>query len=159
MDFVPNRPCCRTCGREIDRGVAPGAAGNCERCREESASVRGAESRRRGVVQRLRGRYADAQEWIVRGASSSPHSHLDWILGVRRGAHRDDAVLETSVCELVVLWLEDLALELEHPDLAKPRGRSAVGPQGRLVAAEELRVATRDFAEAFLGPRMDGCPA
>ncbi len=154
MGFVPDRPCCRTCGRKIDSGVAPGAAGNCERCREESGSVRGAESRRRGVVQRLRGRYAEAQEWIIPGVSASPHSHLEWILGVR-SSHRDDAALETSVCELVVLWLEDLALELEHRDVAKP----VVGAQGRLVAAEELRVATRDFAEAFLDPCLDGCPA
>ena len=154
MGFVPNRPCCRTCGRKIDSGVAPGAAGNCERCREESGSVLGAESRRRGVVQRLRGRYAEAQEWIIPGVSPSPHSQLEWILGVR-SSRRDDAALETSLCELVVLWLEDLALELEHRDAAKP----VVAAPGRLVAAEELRVATRDFAEAFLDPCLDGCPA
>jgi hypothetical protein len=158
MDFAPNLPCCRTCGREIDRGVAPGAAGNCERCWEESVSVGSAESRRRGVVQRLRGRYAEAQEWIIPGLSASPHSNLEWILGLR-SSHRDDAALEASVCELVVLWLEDLALELEHPDVAKPPGRSVVGAQERLVAAEELRVATRDFAEAFLASRVDSCPA
>jgi hypothetical protein len=158
MDYGPNRPICRTCGRQIDRGVAPAGAGNCERCGEEASPRDGADSRRRGIVERLRGRYAEAQEWVIADSgSSSPHANLEWILGSRRGAG-DGASIGTSVSELVVLWLEDLALELEHPEVADS-GRGGEGSPARRAAAEELRVATRDFADAFLDPQADGCPA
>jgi hypothetical protein len=154
MDNGPNRPICRTCGRPIDRGVAP--AGNCERCGEEASPLGGADSRRRGIVDRLRGRYAEAQEWVIAGSeSASPHANLDWILGARRGTG-DGGSLDTSVSRLVVLWLEDLALELEHPEQAA-RVRGGVGSPARRAAAEKLRIATRDFADVFLKPGSDRC--
>lgn len=158
MDYGPNRPSCRSCGRPIDRGVA-GGAGNCERCSEDASALRGAESRRRGIVERLRGRYAEAQEWVVPDSGSpSPHANLEWILGARRGAGWDGAALDASVSELVVLWLEDLAVDLERREIADS-ARGGEGLPARRAVAEELRIATRDFADAFLDSQADGCPS
>jgi hypothetical protein len=111
------------------------------------------ESRRAEAFGRLRHRYAQAQEHVSDEFSgAADHSNLDWILGLRRDTRRDEAAIDTSVCELVVLWLEDLALELERPDtpVRPASGREAVAGS-RLEAAEGLRHATRDFADAFLG--------
>jgi hypothetical protein len=168
---------CRRCGGPSDVGVAPDASGHCERCVESSefGAARAAaglpppgasgEEFRRGVVARLRAYYAVARELVDAKASSDPHhEHLEWILGTRSNPAQDDAGLEAGVSELVVLWLEDLASDLDG-SIGLTRTPNRVGGRHpaagrRESAARGLRVATRDFADAFLTDRLQavGCP-
>jgi hypothetical protein len=78
-------------------------------------------------------------------APAEGSAHLEWILGPRRNVLHDRAKFQTELAELVVLWLEDLAVELNAAS-ATP----AAGARRRL-AAQSLQAATRDFAAAFLG--------
>jgi hypothetical protein len=117
-------------------------------------------SRRRALVEKLREQYAEARELVpsARGPVSS-HSNLEWILGPRRNPELDGSELDGAVSELVVLWLEDLALELEAPEW--PRSSSDAGGRMMTIAdadarqsvAQTLRTATRDFAATLLAPR------
>lgn len=104
------------------------------------------EAQRRQVVARLRERYGAARGLVSLG---QPHGHLEWILGARRDLERDDAALDTSVSELVVLWLQDLAAELDNG--IEPES-TLVSSVPREAVAQSLRAATRDFAAAFLSP-------
>ena len=177
MGLSPGTWICRRCGGRSDLGIAPDASGHCERCVEacEFATTRGAgrlpspgasgEEFRRGVVARLRAYYAAARELVDADDSGEPHHvHLEWILGTRSDPQRDDAGLDSGVSELVVLWLEDLASHLDdstdvlgapNPNRAPNRHRA----QGRRESAVRgLRVATRDFADAFVTNRAAaGC--
>ncbi len=109
------------------------------------------DARRRQAVARLRERYGEAHGLVSR---EQPHAHLEWILGKRRDLDRDDAALETSVSELVVLWLQDLAVELDSgvaPRIAADTDESPLASSAsRQDVAERLRIATREFASAFL---------
>ena len=85
------------------------------------------------------------------GTDEPHHVHLDWILGSRSDSDRDDAGVDAGISELVILWLEDLAADLEGSIDAPGASRKAMdrGPDGRLAsAARGLREATRDFAQA-----------
>jgi hypothetical protein len=113
------------------------------------------DSRRRGVVVRLRERYSEAREIVSAGELySDHHGNLEWILGVCRNRDQDDATWNFGVAELVVLWLEDFLLELDGPAFASCHSGSAVtrasSEDARRRAAQELRGATREFAEVFL---------
>jgi hypothetical protein len=76
--------------------------------------------------------------------------HLDWILGPLRNPGSDGAAFETELAELVVLWLEDLVVELN----AEPPQAALAGAtlRQRKLAAAGLHAATREFAAAFLDP-------
>jgi hypothetical protein len=115
------------------------------------------DTRRRGVVARLRERYGDARGLVSREqAYPQPHAHLEWILGTQRNLRQDEAAFETGVSELVVLWLQDLALELDNrtPQSAADSGDIVTSAaHARDGVARDLRTATHDFAEAFLSPR------
>lgn len=73
--------------------------------------------------------------------------HLDWILGSLRNRNNDAAAFDTELAELVVLWLEDLAAELN----AAPGALAGATVAERQLAAAELQAATRAFAAAVLG--------
>ena len=120
------------------------------------------DSRRGGIVVRLRERYSEAREIVsAHELYSEHHGNLEWILGVSRNRDQDEATWNSGVAELVVLWLEDFLLELDGPVFASSHSGSAVtlasSEDARRRAAEELRGATREFAEAFLAER--GMPA
>ena len=106
------------------------------------------ETRKRGVVARLRQRYGEALGVSAPEESDPQHSaHLEWILGSQRDLLRDEAAFSPRVSELVVLWLQDFAQRLEdRPDIAPAE-------DSRHETARDLRAATTDFAEAFLSPR------
>jgi hypothetical protein len=104
------------------------------------------EAQRRQVVAQLRERYGAARGLVSLG---QPHGNLEWILGGRRDLARDDAALDTSVSELVVLWLQDLAADLDNGIEGEDAPASSVS---REAVAESLRTATREFAAAFLSP-------
>jgi hypothetical protein len=120
---------------------------------------------RRGVVARLRAYYSAARELVDAKESVEPHhGHLEWILGTRSNPDRDDAGMDARTSELVVLWLEDLALDLDvsigvtiTPKHAEGRLPAA---GRRKSAAQGLRDATRAFAQAFRTEhaKAEGCP-
>jgi hypothetical protein len=162
---------CRNCGRRNKTVAAAGGAQTCEYCTEVTggpvvgppdAGVAGEpsgaqslrfldETRKRGVVARLRQRYGEARGDSTRKESDPQHSaHLEWILGAQRDLARDEAAFDPRVSELVVLWLQDLAQQLDD------RGDVPPAEDSRREAARDLRTATTDFAEAFLTPRL--CP-
>ncbi len=152
---------CRHCGRRRTAGDADGTMW-CEFCAEafgakpEALPARPPEddSRRREVVARLRERYSTARDLIPSEPPPYAQSfgHLEWILGNQRNPDDDGAALGTDVSRLVVLWLEDLVLELDNPALPDLTGSGggAASSAGRQAAATGLRTASRDFAEAFL---------
>lgn len=149
---------CKSCGRQNENAAAPGEALKCEYCTETSSSR--LDTRKREVVARLRARYGEARE-LVAGEQpyAASYGHLEWILGTRRNLDQDESAFAIGVSELVVLWLQDLALELDGPGLppsARDAGESATSAAGsRQAAAQSLRAATHDFAEAFLSSRRD----
>ena len=106
------------------------------------------DTRRRGVVARLRQRYGEARVASTSDEADPQHSaHLEWILGAQRDLLRDEAAFDPRVSELVVLWLQDFAMQLDDREGAVPAQDS------RSEAARDLRAATTDFADAFLAPR------
>ena len=106
------------------------------------------ETRKRGVVARLRQRYGEARGASASDETDPQHSaHLEWILGAQRDVLRDEAAFDPRVSELVVLWLQDFAQRLDDRQGAPPAEDS------RREAARDLRAATTDFADAFLAPR------
>ena len=122
------------------------------------------DTRKRGVVARLRERYGEARGLVSREeAYPQPHAHLEWILGTQRNLGQDEATLDTGVSELVVLWLQDLAQELDIqalPPSASASGESVIpAADSRQAVAHDLRTATRDFAKAFLRPRAGSVEA
>jgi hypothetical protein len=170
---------CRNCGRANKTVLGANGATACEYC-TEAVMVPPARSRRRhpaaaseaparhtvdevsnrGVLDRLRDRYSQARDLVP---PAEPHSNLEWILGPLRNRKRDEAGFETGLAELVVLWLQDFALELDAPTPALlepgavPSECSAAGP--RQAAVHGLRAATREFAVAFLvRPEGAGAP-
>jgi hypothetical protein len=158
---------CRNCGRRNKTVAAASGAQTCEYCTEVTGGAVAAspepsgapsleeldDSHRRGVVARLRQRYGEA-----RGASapeeSDPHhsAHLEWILGAQRDRLRDEAEFDPRVSELVVLWLQDFAQQLDQ------RQDVAPAEESRHETARDLRAAASDFADAFLSPRPEGRP-
>ena len=115
--------------------------------------------RKRGVVARLRERYSEAREFApsVPPPDAESFAHLEWILGKQRNPEHDEATMSVEVSELVVLWLQDLARELDSPAVFPALSGSDSAAEStagvRQAAADGLRTATRDFAEAFLSPQ------
>lgn len=151
---------CKSCHRRMAVGVAPDPSGNCERCAElaivarvsaspevpERVMTTDEDSPRRAIVDRLRRRYEEAKRVVAaEPPPETDHSHLDWILGSRRSPDRNDAEFDTEISELVVLWLDDLVRQLDGWSSPSDTSCSAV---------RDLRSATREFAQAFLAPRV-----
>jgi hypothetical protein len=159
---------CRNCGRRNKTVAAAGGAQTCEYCTEVTGGAAAGspdpgvagepsgapsldlldDTRKRGVVARLRQRYGEALEASAPEESDPQHSaHLEWILGAQRDLLRDEAAFSPRVSELVVLWLQDFAKRLDD------RQDVAPAEDARHETARDLRAATTDFAEAFLSPR------
>lgn len=132
----------------------------------EPLSTRSSEDdHKRAIVVRLRERYSEARSlvpWEL-PLDSESFSHLEWILGGQRNTEHDETALDTEVSELVVLWLQDLARQLDNQASVPAAPGSAGGPAStedvRHAAADGLRTATRDFAEAFLSSELAPVPA
>ncbi len=162
MKTADRQSTCRHCGRRVTDGTAEGAtrcehhAGNAGAELEAHSAPPEDDVRRREVVARLRERYGAARDLIP--SEPPPYApsfgHLEWILGSQRNLDDDGAALGTNLSRLVVLWLEDLVLELDNPAFPDLTGSDAgTDPTaGRQAAALGLRAASREFAETFLSP-------
>jgi hypothetical protein len=167
MKTVQGKWTCGKCGLSNEAAVIAGWVIRCEFCAEPfhagpdapSARAFDDDHRKRGVVARLRERYSEAREFAssVPPPDAESFAHLEWILGKQRNPEHDEATLSVEVSELVVLWLQDLARELESPAFLSgppvPDSAGASTAGVRQAAADDLRTATRDFAEAFLSPQ------
>jgi hypothetical protein len=155
-DIAPIKPRRVPRGETLVRSPNPSAALTIERRQAESASPVlpvADEAQRRQVVARLRERYGEARDLA---SPTEAHANLEWIIGARRNLGQDEAALDRTVAELVVLWLEDLAVGL---DIQVPSQRAAEADESeisttpsRQAVVHGLRAATREFAVAFLGP-------
>lgn len=108
------------------------------------------DSERRESLVQLRERYAEAQKLV---SSDEPYANLEWILGTRRNITQDPLGLEMKTIELAALWLQDLAVEVDHrlpPPPADDFDGSALSSyQAAKSAAQSLRDATTRFLLAF----------
>ncbi len=130
-------------GSAVERVLGAAGFGHCDPS---------ADGERRESLDRLRDRYAEAQELV---APAEPYDNLEWILGPRRDVSHDPSGLAPNTIELVGLWLQDLASEvdrrLEQTVLAAdPSALESV--QKRHLVAESLRNATERFLSAFRRP-------
>jgi uncharacterized Zn finger protein (UPF0148 family) len=132
---------CEVCGRRARLDEAP------------EASPRSEETRRRQAVSELSDRYAQARELV---SPTEAHTNLEWIIGVRRNLAWDGAAFDREIAQLAVLWLQDLARELDggaSPNLARATDESDWETDPRRAAARRLRLATRDFAAVMFAAR------
>jgi hypothetical protein len=81
------------------------------------------------------------------------HTNLEWILGARRNPTQDPLGFETNTIEVVALWLQDLAVELERQVpgavATETGGETRLADEIRLAMAQNLRNATDRFLAAF----------
>jgi hypothetical protein len=116
------------------------------------------DAEKREALVELRDRYVEARELgpsSERGPYGEHHANLEWILGARRNPTQDPLGFETKTIELVALWLQDLAVELDRrlpTAQAEPKGDALVANEARLSVVRELRDATERFLVAFRRP-------
>jgi hypothetical protein len=119
------------------------------------SDLRSDAEKRESLVQ-LRRQYLEAQKLV---SSDEPYVNLEWILGSRRNITEDPLGLATRTIELVGLWLQDVALELDRrlPPAGGNRDAAALSPNAaRELAARSLRDATERFLLAFRSPTQVG---
>jgi hypothetical protein len=108
------------------------------------------DSEKRESFLQLRERYADARKLV---SSDEPYANLEWILGARRNITQDPPSLGTKTVELAALWLQDLAVEVDHRSPPPPAGdfdgNALSSHQAGKLAAQRLRDATVRFVLAF----------
>lgn len=108
------------------------------------------DAEKREALVKLRDRYVEAREL---GSSSEEHANLEWILGAHRNPTQDPLGFETNTIEVVALWLEDLAADLERrlpmPPAPAPRETALAADDARQAMAQKLRDATERFLIAF----------
>jgi len=169
MNTVPHEWTCSHCGLCHE---AADETSRCELCggaliaSPEAPSTRSFEDdRKRAIVVRLRERYGAARGLVPwePPLDAESFSNLEWILGDQRNTEHDETALDREVSELVVLWLQDLARQLDNqasmPAVPGSDAGTPSAPDVRHAAADGLRTATRDFAEAFLTSELTPVPS
>jgi hypothetical protein len=168
MKTVPREWTCSHCA--LRHEAAEGTT-RCELCggvlsgSPEALPTRSFEDgRKRATLARLRERYSEARGLVPwePPLDTESFSHLEWILGAQRNTQHDETAWRAGVSDLVVLWLQDLARELDDQASVPWTPGSGAGAAStaavRHAAADGLRTATRDFAEAFLGSELAAVP-
>lgn len=111
------------------------------------------DAEKRVSLVKLRDRYVEARGL---GPSSESHANLEWILGARRAPTQDPLEFETKTIELVGLWLQDLAVELDAGLLKPPAPALDESDrslhEARIAVTKNLRDATVRFLAAFPPP-------
>ena len=112
-----------------------------------TAEAQRRESARQSTLADLWDRYAEAQEVATPGRTSS---NLEWILGPRDNRFQHAAGLDARMMDLLGLWLDNLAAEIDEPVLLIAGGSPHRAEA--LSLAERLRAATKAFLVAFRRP-------
>jgi hypothetical protein len=118
----------------------PGAGDRAGDLASEGDGVQHGDPERREAFVRLRETYLEAHKLV---ASDGPYSNLEWILGDHRDTRRNPPALAENTVELVGLWLQDLASELDRQ------------LPGRGQAGRTLRDAITRFLAAFRSRPVD----
>lgn len=144
MDPTLQVPTCPICGGSNPAPLGPEET-PCGDCLQNSTT---SETQRREIGARLRAQYGEAAELVSRTKS---YANLDWIIGGRRNSNRDSIALDREMAQLALLWLQDLARELDGELPPPPACDSEVSPASALrrEAASRLRIATREFADTL----------
>jgi len=161
MDPVLSRWKCRDCGLWNEVALATDDLLTCEVCGHRAAlddpaeaSPRDEEARRSQAVSRLSDSYAEARGLV---SPTEAHTNLDWIIGARRNLAWDGAAFDREIAQLAVLWLQDLARELDGGAPLDPSPATDESDDWendpRRAAARRLRLATRDFAQVMFDAR------
>jgi hypothetical protein len=116
------------------------------------------DSEKRESFVQLRERYVEARKLV---SPDEPYANLEWILGARRNITRDPPGLETKTIELAALWLQDLAVEVDHkwpsPAIGDFDAGALSSHRAGKLAAQRLRDATVRFLLAFgISPAAGG---
>jgi hypothetical protein len=104
------------------------------------------DTEKRESLVHLQERYVEAQKLV---SSEKPYANLEWILGGRRNVTQDPLGLESGTIELVALWLQDLAGEIDRR-LPPPATFGLDSPGDSCSDARELVRNLRDATERFL---------
>jgi len=107
------------------------------------------DTKRRQALARLKQRYRQARELV---SPAEPHANLEWVLGAERNPGHE-ADLNNNMIELVGLWLQDLAAEVDSRVSRQVTGAVDESlpslDQARQSMAQSLRAATEGFLVAF----------
>jgi hypothetical protein len=150
---------CSECGRS-DLGVtAWDAAGTCKCCADSNSSS--GDAAKQQVLGRLQERYLDARKLF---SSRRSYASVEWVLAAMRTPDRTASYWADATIELVALWLEDLAVDIDRAFPEEVTGEIAEGALSAYRAhrslAQGLRDATEGFVAAFrhsagpLGPEL-----
>ncbi|MGH9316840.1 MAG: hypothetical protein ACRD1P_07020 [Thermoanaerobaculia bacterium] len=108
------------------------------------------DTKRRQALARLRQRYGEARALV---SPAEPYANLEWILGARRDPGQDEADLSNNMIDLVALWLQDLAVEVDSRVSRQLTGATDESmlsvDRARQSLAQSLRAATEGFVVAF----------
>ena len=108
------------------------------------------DAKRRHALARLRQRYGEARALV---SPAEPYANLEWILGARRNPSQDEADLSNNMIDLVALWLQDLAAEVDSRVSRQLTGaidESMLSvDRARQSLAQSLRAAAEGFVVAF----------
>lgn len=153
---------CGDCGRATTI-AAVDATGKCESCTDSSTSSVDASKRR--VLDQLRDRYREARTLIP---SRKPYANLESILETMMDSDQTASYWADRTLELLVLWLEDLSVEIDRHFPQEMTGeigdRELSAYRTRRSMAQGLRDATETFAAAFrhsagtVPPQLPGPP-
>lgn len=150
---------CSDCGRSDAAVTALDAAGSCKYC-ADSNSLSG-DATKQQVLGRLQDRYLEARKLF---SSRQSYASLEWVLAAMRTPDRTASYWADATIDLVALWLEDLAVDIDRAFPQEVTGEIAEGALSAYRAhrslAQSLRDATEGFVAAFrhsagpLGPEL-----
>jgi hypothetical protein len=109
-----------------------------------SAEFESPDRGRRQALTELWDRYSEARAQVPSGP---PIANLEWILGPKGNRFDNAGALDSKMIELLALWLDDLATEVDQPVLLIA-GAGESHPDGNSLA-RRLRAATKAFLVAF----------
>ena len=112
--------------------------------RPVSAETKGRDGERQEALGELWDRYAEARGYA---SSTGSGANVEWLLGPKENRFQQAARLDARMLELLGVFLEDLASEIDEPILLM----AAAGDSGthRNSLARRLRAATKAFRIAF----------
>jgi hypothetical protein len=138
---------CSDCGRSNVVVTAFDAAGRCEDCADLNTSD---DATKGQVLGRLRDRYLEARNLV---SSRRSYTNLEWVLAAMRNPDRTASYWADRTIDLVAVWLEDLAADIERLFPQEVTGEIAEGALSAYRAhrflAKDLRDATEGFVLAF----------
>ena len=151
---------CSRCGRS-DAGVAGlDPARRCQSCAGPNTS--GDDATKQQVLAQLRDRYREARKLV---SSTKTCANLEWVLAAMRNPDQTGSFWADRTVEMVALWLESLAVEIDRLFPQEVTGEIAEGAlsayRAHRTLVHDLRDATEGFVAAYAhsaGPAREELP-